>query len=128
MIGLATGTRVWIVAGVTDLRRGFVGLSGVVQTALGRKSILRPGIHLPRETWGSHQGVVVGRRRAVLVREEVGERPIHMAASDQWNGVVDAGTTVDVAGRDRLAAAGSHAHSAAGGVRRECFQLRNFLY
>ena len=26
--------RIWIVAGVTDLRRGFVGLSAMVQTAL----------------------------------------------------------------------------------------------
>src|ERR1700747_2923898 len=34
MIGLPAGTRVWIVAGVTDLRRGFTGLSGMVQTAL----------------------------------------------------------------------------------------------
>jgi transposase len=34
MIGLAAGTRIWIVAGVTDLRRGFVGLSGMVQTTL----------------------------------------------------------------------------------------------
>jgi len=34
MIGLPAGTRIWIVAGVTDLRRGFVGLSGVVQTVL----------------------------------------------------------------------------------------------
>jgi hypothetical protein len=34
MIGMAAGTRIWIVAGVTDLRRGFVGLSGMVQTAL----------------------------------------------------------------------------------------------
>jgi transposase len=34
MIGLAAGTRIWIVAGVTDMRRGFVGLSGMVQTAL----------------------------------------------------------------------------------------------
>ena len=34
MIGLPAGTRIWIVAGMTDLRRGFVGLSGVVQTAL----------------------------------------------------------------------------------------------
>jgi hypothetical protein len=30
MIGLAAGTRIWIVAGVTDLRRGFTGLSGMV--------------------------------------------------------------------------------------------------
>lgn len=34
MIGLPAGTRIWIVAGVTDLRRGFVGLSAMVQTAL----------------------------------------------------------------------------------------------
>ena len=34
MMGLATGTRIWIAAGVTDMRRGFVGLSGMVQTAL----------------------------------------------------------------------------------------------
>jgi transposase len=34
MIGLAAGTRIWIAAGVTDLRRGFTGLSGMVQTAL----------------------------------------------------------------------------------------------
>ena len=34
MIGLPAGTHIWIVAGVTDMRRGFVGLSGMVQTTL----------------------------------------------------------------------------------------------
>jgi transposase len=34
MIGLAAGTWIWIVAGVTDIRRGLVGLSGIMQTAL----------------------------------------------------------------------------------------------
>lgn len=34
MIALPAGTQVWIAAGVTDLRRGFTGLSGVVQTVL----------------------------------------------------------------------------------------------
>jgi transposase len=35
MIELRTsGTHVWIAAGVTDLRRGFVGLSALVQTTL----------------------------------------------------------------------------------------------
>ena len=34
MIGPPAGTQVWIVAGLTDLRRGFTGLSGMVQTAL----------------------------------------------------------------------------------------------
>ena len=34
MITLPVHTRIWIAAGVTDLRRGFVGLSALVQTAL----------------------------------------------------------------------------------------------
>ncbi len=34
MIGLPTGTRVWLATGVTDMRKGFDGLSAQVQTAL----------------------------------------------------------------------------------------------
>jgi transposase-like protein len=34
MIGPPTNTRVWIAAGVTDLRRGFTGLSALVQSKL----------------------------------------------------------------------------------------------
>jgi transposase len=34
MIALPANTRIWIVAGITDMRRGFTGLSAIVQTAL----------------------------------------------------------------------------------------------
>ena len=34
MIGLPTGTRVWIAAGHTDMRKGFDELAALVQTAL----------------------------------------------------------------------------------------------
>ena len=34
MIALPGGTQIWIAAGVTDLRRGFTGLSATVQTVL----------------------------------------------------------------------------------------------
>lgn len=34
MIGLPAGTRVWLAAGVTDLRCGFDGLAALVQTQL----------------------------------------------------------------------------------------------
>jgi len=34
MISLPAGTHIWIAAGVTDMRRGFVGLSAMVQTVL----------------------------------------------------------------------------------------------
>ena len=36
MISLPAGTTIWIAAGVTDMRRGFTGLSAVVQTALAQ--------------------------------------------------------------------------------------------
>jgi transposase len=32
-----TATRIWIAAGVTDMRRGFQGLAAQVQTALGQQ-------------------------------------------------------------------------------------------
>ncbi|EIT70307.1 IS66 family insertion sequence element accessory protein TnpB [Hydrocarboniphaga effusa] len=34
MIGLPAGTQVWIAAGVTDMRKGFDGLSALVQQVL----------------------------------------------------------------------------------------------
>ena len=34
MIGLPAGTRIWLAAGVTDMRRGMDGLAALVQTAL----------------------------------------------------------------------------------------------
>jgi len=34
MIALPSGTSIWIAAGVTDLRRGFTGLSAMAQTVL----------------------------------------------------------------------------------------------
>jgi transposase len=34
MIGLPAGTRVWLAAGVTDMRKGFDGLAALVQTQL----------------------------------------------------------------------------------------------
>lgn len=34
MIALPSHTKIWIAAGVTDLRRGFAGLSALVQTKL----------------------------------------------------------------------------------------------
>ena len=37
VIGLPLGTRVWIAAGVTDMRKGMDGLAALVQTALARE-------------------------------------------------------------------------------------------
>ena len=50
MIWLPSGTNIWIAAGVTDLRRGFTGLSAVVQTVL------------EQEPYSGHVFVFRGRR------------------------------------------------------------------
>lgn len=39
MIELRTGTRIWIAAGVTDMRRGFQGLSAQVQNVLDQQPL-----------------------------------------------------------------------------------------
>jgi len=36
MIALPLNSHIWIAAGVTDLRRGFTGLSALVQTTLAQ--------------------------------------------------------------------------------------------
>jgi transposase len=37
VIELRTGTKIWLAAGVTDMRRGFDGLSAQVQTVLNEQ-------------------------------------------------------------------------------------------
>ena len=39
MIGPPTNTQIWIAAGVTDLRRGFTGLSALVQSKLEKSPL-----------------------------------------------------------------------------------------
>jgi transposase len=41
MIGLPTGTQIWIAAGVTGLRRAFDGLSAIALTALEQNPFSR---------------------------------------------------------------------------------------
>jgi len=54
MIGLPTGTHIWIAAGVTDLRRGFDGLSSAIQTVL------------EKDPFSGHVFVFRGRRGDLL--------------------------------------------------------------
>ena len=50
MIGLPANTRVWLAAGHTDMRRGFDGLAGLVQSALSA------------DPYGGHVFVFRGKR------------------------------------------------------------------
>ena len=55
MIGLPSNRQIWIAAGVTDLRRGFDGLSALVQTKLEKSPL-------------SGQVFIFRRRRGDLVK------------------------------------------------------------
>jgi len=57
MIGLPAGTRIWIAAGVTDLRRGFTRLSGMVQTTL-QENPFSGHVFVFRGRRGDHAGLV----------------------------------------------------------------------
>ena len=57
MIALPSGTHIWIAAGVTDLRRGFTGLSAAAQTVL------------EQDPYSGHVFVFRGRRGDLIKRE-----------------------------------------------------------
>ena len=50
MIGLPSGTRIWLAAGMTDMRRGFDGVGAIAQERLGA------------DPFGGHVFVFRGRR------------------------------------------------------------------
>lgn len=70
MIGLPTGTRVWLVAGITDMRRGMDGLAALVQGALSENPFSghvfvfrgRRG-HLVKLLWWSGDGLCLFAKR-----------------------------------------------------------------
>ena len=70
MIGLPLGTRVWLAAGVTDLRRGMDGLAAQVQTTLAENPFSghvfvfrgRRG-HLVKLLWWSGDGLNLFAKR-----------------------------------------------------------------
>ncbi len=95
------------------------GIRGVERNGANRiegKSVFGAGVCVSRETRGSDQVAVVGRRRVVPVRETAGAWEIHLAASSERNGFADAGAVVDAAGGHRLATAGAQLRAADGGV------------
>ena len=80
MNGLPAGTRVWLAAGATDMRKGFDSLAAQAQTVLGQDPFSGHLFCFSRPARRSGQTVVVGWRRAVPVRQAPGARPIRVAA------------------------------------------------
>jgi len=90
MIGLASGTRVWLVAGHTDKRKGFDGLAAVVQATLaanpfeGHVFVFRGRRgDLIKVRWFDGQGLLLAKRleRGRLVWPQAGEGRVVLSAA-----------------------------------------------
>jgi transposase len=103
VIELRTGTRIWIAAGVTDMRRGFDGLSAQVQTVL------------EQQPFSGHVFVFRGRRGDIvkllwfdgdglcLFAKRLEKGRFIWPQASQGAVSLTRGTAFDAAGRHRLA-------------------------
>ena len=95
MMELRTGTNIWIAAGVTDMRRGFYGLSAQVQTVLNAQpySAMSLSFAVARR---SGEAIVVRRRRALPVCQAIGARTFCVAEGGERSRRVEPRAVVDV--------------------------------
>ncbi len=103
-----TNTRVWIVAGVTDMRCGFDGLAAKVQMHIAGRSVLRSCVVFRgrrgdriKVLWFDGDGMCV-------VLQALGGGPLRMASGRERARGVDGGPVVDAARRHRLAQPAPH--------------------
>jgi transposase len=108
MIGPHAGTRVWLAAGVTDMRCGIDSLAAKVHTVLAVGPLRRPRVRVPRTPRRPHQAAVERRRRHVPADQAARTRPLHLAAGRQRQRHAQRGPALDAAGGHRLAPPGAH--------------------
>ena len=96
MITLASGTRVWLAVGRTDMRKGFDGLSALVQQKLAQDPFWSP-VCVSRPPRRPLEGAVVRRARSVPVRQAIGKGPVCLAFSGRRQGGDQPGATGHVA-------------------------------
>ena len=96
MMGLPAGTRVWLAAGMTDMRKGFDGLAGLAQTALAQEPFSghvfvfrgKRG-DIVKLLWWDGQGLCLFAKRL--------EKGLRLAPGRQRRCVIDAGAAVHAA-------------------------------
>ncbi len=76
MIPVPASTKVWLACGVTDMRKGFAGLSALTETVLERDPYSghlfvfrgRRGDLIPEDA-GTNKGNLVGRPRCLSIQQ-----------------------------------------------------------
>jgi transposase len=72
MIAPPANTQIWIAAGVTDMRRGFIGLSALVQAALEQAPLSGHVFAFRGRRGRSDQAALVRWRRSLSIFELTG--------------------------------------------------------
>jgi hypothetical protein len=109
MIPVPVQTRVWLAAGVTDMRKGFNGLSALAEKVLEQDPYCghlfvfrgRRGDLIKVIWWVSHWNAIGprdnGARRRVPVFQTVGEGSVRVVVTGGWQAQRDRGADGDAA-------------------------------
>ncbi len=105
MIPLPSGTKIWLVAGITDMRNGFNGPAAKVQTTL-KDDPMSGHVFIFRGRNGSQVKLLWSTGDGLcLLTKRLERELLRLAVSPGWQSVPHTGTAGDAAGRYRLAAA-----------------------
>jgi transposase len=116
MIPVPVSTRVWLAAGVTDMRKGFDGLSALAEKVLEQDPFSGHLFVFRGRRGDLHQGHLVGRSGRLPVRQATGEGALRLALAGGWKDRHHPSSTRHAAGGDRLARAATHLAAADGGM------------
>jgi len=134
MIAVPSNTRVWLEAGVTDMRRGFNTLAAQAEKVLAedpysghRGPVFRPPVRVPGAPGRSVEDHLVGRPRGLPVLQAPRAWPVRLARGEGGQGQPQPVATLDAAGGDRLAHAAQDMAAIAGGITQQNRGLGAFL-
>jgi len=95
LIPLPSGTKIWLVAGITDMRNGFNGLAAKVQTTL-KDDPMSGHVFIFRGRNGSQVKLLWSTGDGLcLLTKRLGARPLRLAVSPGWQSVPHTGTAGD---------------------------------
>jgi hypothetical protein len=116
MISIPSGVKVWLATGYTDMRKGFPGLSLMVQETLKRDPHSGHLFCFRGRQGGADQGDLARRPGCMPVYEEARARPLHLALGGRRHGGDHARSAWLSARRHRLANTAKNLASKLGGM------------
>ena len=108
MIPVPSTTKVWLAAGVTDMRKGFAGLSALTEQVLRQDPYCGHLFVFRGRRGRSDQGDLVGWPGGLSVLQASGTGTVCLAVPGAWQGERHTRPTGDASGRDRLENATTH--------------------